>query len=63
MRISPTFDPTGSMMLNTTTTRTVNPACPAVNELTVGVIPATSTASGSTTHSRASWCPRASSTT
>jgi len=62
MRISPTFEPIGSMMLNTTTTSTVNPACPAVNELTVGVIPATSTASGRTTQSRAPWCPMARST-
>ena len=43
-------EPTGLMMLKITTTSTVKPACPAVNEMAEGATPATRTATGSTAH-------------
>ncbi len=52
IRVSPTFHPTGLMMLNRTTTTTVKPAWPAVKEISDGASPATRTATGSRTHSR-----------
>ena len=51
IRTSPTRQPIGSMMLNRITTRTVNAACPAANEMAVGANPATNTVSGSSDHS------------
>ena len=55
IRVRPTFQPVGSMMLNRMITTNVKPACPAANEMTAGAAPEMSTAGGSRTHSNAVW--------
>ena len=53
--VSPTFQPSGAMMLNRMITVRVNAACPAAKLIIEGAMPAMKTASGSTTHSRTAW--------
>ena len=60
-RTRPTVHPTGSMMLKTMTTATVNPAWPTAKEMAEGATPASRTAKGSTAHSRSRWGPSATS--
>ncbi len=48
--VRPTVQPVGSMMLNRMTTTTVNPACPAANEIMDGAAPDTNKANGRSTH-------------
>ena len=55
IRVRPTLQPMGSMMLKKMTTTTVKAACPATNEIMDGAMPETRTASGSSTQSSAEW--------
>ena len=55
IRVKPTFQPVGSMMLKRITTTRVNPACPAANEIMEGATPEISTATGNSAHSRTVW--------
>ena len=55
IRVRPTLQPTGSMMLKRMITITVKAACPATKEIMEGAMPDTRTASGSRTHSSAEW--------
>ena len=53
--VSPTLQPTGSMMLKRMITTNVKAACPATKEIMEGATPDTSTASGRSAQSRAGW--------
>ena len=57
IRTRPTVQPTGSMMLNSTSTITVKAAWPAVNEMAAGTKAAISTTNGSSTQSATGLVP------
>ena len=55
IRVRPTLQPTGSMMLKRMITITVKAACPATKEIMEGAMPDTRTANGSRAQSNTEW--------